>query len=68
MTFPDFEEFIALLNAHRALVDRTLANARGLNACLLAFLGGAAPNITEAKLMDPRTLVVLGVAAARIEC
>ena len=91
MTFPDFVEFIASLNAHRArylvvggyavgfharpratkdidiLVDRTAANARRMRAALLAFLGSDAPNITEEKLTDPRTLIVLGVAPVRID-
>jgi hypothetical protein len=89
--FPDFEEFIASLNAHRVrylivgayavgfharpratkdidvLVDRTAANARRVCACLLSFLGTPAPNITEAKLQNPRTLVVLGVPPVRID-
>lgn len=91
MTFLDFEEFIASLNAHRVrylivggyavgfharpratkdidvLVDRTAANARRTRAALLSFLGSDAPNITEAKLMDSRTLIVLGVAPVRID-
>ena len=91
MTFPDFEEFIASLNAHRVrylivggyavgfharpratkdidiLVDRTATNARRTRAALRSFLGADAPNITLAKLMDPRTLIVLGVAPVRID-
>lgn len=91
MTFPDFEEFIASLNAHRVryliiggyavgfharpratkdidvLVDRTAANARRTRAALVAFLGTEAPNITEVKLMHPRTLIVLGVDPVRID-
>lgn len=91
MEFPDFEEFIASLNAHRVrylivgayavcfharpratkdidiLVDRTPTNARRARACLLSFLGGDAPNITEAKLQNPRTLIVLGVPPVRID-
>jgi hypothetical protein len=91
VTFPDFEEFIALLNAHRVrylivggyavgfharpratkdidvLVDRTAANAKRACTALRCFLGADAPNITEATLMDPRTLVVLGVAPVRID-
>lgn len=91
MTFPDFEEFIASLNAHRVrylivggyavgfharpratkdldvLVDRSQANARRTRAALLAFLGSDAPNITVAGLMNPRTLVVLGVPPIRID-
>lgn len=91
MEFPDFEEFIASLNAHRVrylivgayavgfharpratkdidvLVDRTPANARRVVATLRDFLGASAPNITEAKLRDPRTLIVLGVPPVRID-
>jgi len=91
VTFPDFEEFIASLNAHRVrylvvggyavgfharpratkdidvLVDRAAPNARRTRAALVDFLGGAAPNITVAKLQSPRTLVVLGIAPVRID-
>ncbi|GMV14924.1 MAG: hypothetical protein AMXMBFR56_31480 [Polyangiaceae bacterium] len=91
MTFPDFEEFIASLNAHRVrylvvggyavgfharpratkdidvLVARTPANAKRVRAAIRAFLGTDAPNVTEAKLQDPRTLIVLGVAPVRID-
>jgi hypothetical protein len=91
VNFPDFEEFIASLNAHRVrylivggyavgfharpratkdidiLVDRTTPNARRARACLLSFLGGPAPNITEAKLRNPRTLIVLGMPPVRID-
>jgi hypothetical protein len=49
------------------LVDRTAANARRTRDCLLAFLGAPAPNITIARLMNPRTLIVLGVAPVRID-
>jgi len=49
------------------LVDRTPANARRVRACLTAFLGGSASNITEAKLQNPRTLIVLGVPPVRID-
>jgi hypothetical protein len=91
VTFLDFEEFIASLNAHRVrylivggyavgfharpratkdldvLLDRSVANVRRARAALIAFLGAEAPNITEAKLTDPRTLIVLGVAPVRID-
>jgi len=91
VTFPDFEEFIASLNAHRVrylivggyavgfharpratkdidvLIDRTEANARRVRAALLGFLGGGAGNVTVAKLRNPRTLVVLGIAPIRID-
>lgn len=91
MEFPDFEEFIASLNAHRVrylivgayalgfharpratkdidiLVDRSAANARRVRVCLTSFLGAPAPNITEARLQDPRTLIVLGVPPVRID-
>jgi hypothetical protein len=49
------------------LLDRTPANARRARAALIDFLGTAAPNITEAKLLNPRTLIVLGVAPVRID-
>lgn len=82
MTFPDFEEFIASLNAHRVrylvvggcavgfharpratkdidiLVDRTPANAKRVRAAIRDFLGTDVPNVTEAKLQDPRALIV----------
>lgn len=91
MTFPDFEEFIASLNAHRVrylvvggyavgfharpratkdidiLVDRTPANAKRVRAAIRDFLGTDVPNVTEAKLQDPRALIVLGVAPVRID-
>jgi hypothetical protein len=49
------------------LVDRTRANATRVRRALVAFLGGVAPNVTEAKLTNPRTLIVLGVAPVRID-
>lgn len=49
------------------LLDRTLANARRARAALTTFLGSAAPNITETKLLHPRTLIVLGVPPVRID-
>ncbi|MBK9261058.1 MAG: hypothetical protein IPM54_14775 [Polyangiaceae bacterium] len=49
------------------LVDMTVANARRTRAALLDFLGSDAPNITEEKLMNPRTLIVLGVEPFRID-
>jgi hypothetical protein len=91
VTFPDFEEFIASLNAHRVrylivggyavgfhgrpratkdidvLIDRSEANARRARAALIDFLGSSPRNITVARLRNPRTLVVLGVAPIRID-
>jgi hypothetical protein len=91
LTFRDFEEFFASLNAHRVrylivggyavgfharpratkdidvLVDRTAANARRVRQAISAFLGVVPPNVTEAKLRDARTLIVLGVAPIRID-
>jgi hypothetical protein len=91
LTFPDFEEFIASLNAHRVrylvvggyavgfharpratkdidlLVDRTAANARRTLGALRAFLGANPPGISVAKLTNPRTLIVLGVAPVKID-
>jgi hypothetical protein len=49
------------------LVDRTPANARRVVAAIQGFLGAAPSNMTEQKLMNPRTLVVLGVAPIRID-
>lgn len=49
------------------LVDRSPANARRVRACLTSFLGAPAPNITEVRLRDPRTLIVLGVPPVRID-
>jgi hypothetical protein len=91
VTFPDFEEFIASLNARRVrylivggyavgfharpratkdidvLLDRTAANAVRARDAITDFLKAEAPNITKAKLLDPRTLIVLGVAPVRID-
>ncbi|MRG98007.1 DUF6036 family nucleotidyltransferase [Polyangium spumosum] len=91
VTFPDFEEFIASLNAHRVrylivggyavgfharpratkdidiLVDRSRANARRARQAMIDFLGNDAPNITEEKLVHPRTLIILGVDPIRID-
>ena len=91
MIYPDFEEFVASLNARRVrylivgayavafharpratkdidvLVDRSPANARRVIAALTDFLGAAPPNVTVAKLTNPRTLIVLGVAPVRID-
>jgi len=91
MTFPDFAELIASLNASRVrylivggyavgfharpratkgidvLIDRTPANARRAARAIREFLGTDAPNITEAKLTDPRSLIVLGIAPVRID-
>lgn len=91
LTFRDFEEFFASLNARRVrylivggyavgfharpratkdvdvLVDRTAANARRVREAIVDFLGAEAPNISEAKLQDPRTLLVLGVPPIRID-
>jgi hypothetical protein len=91
MAYPDFEEFIECLNAHRVkylivggyavafharpratkdidvLVEPTVANAKRAIVALGAFLGAATPDITVARLTNPRTLVVLGVAPVRID-
>lgn len=89
--FPDFEEFIVSLNAHRVrylivggyavgfharpratkeidiLVDRSAANARRTRTAIIDFIGSEAPNISESKLTNPRTLIVLGVDPVRID-
>ena len=49
------------------LLDRTRSNARVARAAITSFLGSVAPNITEAALTNPRTLLVLGVAPVRID-
>lgn len=91
MIYPDFEEFIASLNARRVrylivgayavafharpratkdidvLVDPTVANAKRVIAALGDFLGAPLPSVTVAKLTNPRTLIVLGVAPVRID-
>ncbi|HMA91466.1 MAG TPA: hypothetical protein VKP30_02225 [Polyangiaceae bacterium] len=91
MLYPDFEEFIESLNAHRVryliiggyavafharpratkdidvLVDPTVANARRVVNALTSFLGSIGPDITVARLTNPRTLVVLGVSPVRID-
>lgn len=91
MTFPDFEEFIALLNAHRVrylivggyavgfharpratkdidiLIDNSVPNATRARKAIVDFLGTDAPNITQEKLTNPRTLIVLGVEPIRID-
>ncbi len=90
MVFPDFEEFIACLNAEgvrfmvvgayavgfhghpRAtkdldvLIEPERENARRMLRALRKFLG-TARGITETKLTNPRTLIVLGVAPIRID-
>jgi len=49
------------------LVERTKTNAKRARAALTSFLGSAAPNITEEKLLDPRSLIILGNAPVRID-
>lgn len=49
------------------LLDRTRTNARAAREAITSFLGSAAPNITEAALTNPRTLIVLGVPPVRID-
>jgi hypothetical protein len=49
------------------LLDRTRPNARAAREAITSFLGSAAPNITEAALTNPRTLIVLGVPPVRID-
>jgi hypothetical protein len=90
VVFPDFEEFIACLNAERVrfmvvgayavgfhghpratkdldvLVEPERENARRVLRALATFLG-TSRGITEIKLTNPRTLIVLGVAPIRID-
>jgi hypothetical protein len=49
------------------LLDRTPANARRGCKAITSFLGSSPPNVTDAALMNPRTLIVLGVAPVRID-
>jgi hypothetical protein len=42
-------------------------NEGRVRACLLSFLVGPAPNVTEARRPNPRTLVVVGVPPVRID-
>ena len=49
------------------LLDRTQANARRACTAIASFLGTPAPNITVSALMNPRTLIVLGVPPVRID-
>lgn len=91
MVYPDFEEFIASLNAHKVRylviggyalayhaepratkdidiwIESTPANAKRARKAVEHFLGTSAPNITEEKFLNPRTLIVLGVAPVRID-
>jgi hypothetical protein len=90
VVFPDFEEFIACLNAERVrfmvvgayavgfhghpratkdldvLIEPERENARRVLRALKKFLG-TARGITESKLTNTRTLIVLGVAPIRID-
>lgn len=91
MTFPDFEEFFACLNAHRVkylivggyavgfharpratkdidvLVERTAANTRRVRAAITEFFGSSPVELNDAKLLDPRTLIVLGHPPVRVD-
>ncbi|MCC7539087.1 MAG: hypothetical protein IT379_22890 [Deltaproteobacteria bacterium] len=49
------------------LVDPSPANARRTRAAVVAFLGAEAPEITVAKLTNPRTVLVLGRSPVRID-
>jgi len=49
------------------LVDPGAANARRARQAIVEFLGGVAPEITEAKLRNPRTVLVLGRSPVRID-
>ncbi len=49
------------------LIDRSIANARRARVAIVQFLGADAANITEEKLTNPRTLIVLGVEPIRID-
>jgi hypothetical protein len=91
MSFPDFEEFIAALNARgvrylvigayalafhakpRATkdldvyVEPTRTNAKRFRAALRDFFGGSPPGYADADLLDPDSVIQLGVAPVRID-
>jgi hypothetical protein len=49
-------------------VDPTPANARRLVSALAAFFGGSAPSyVDEATILDPDTIIQLGVAPVRVD-
>ena len=48
-------------------IDRTDANARRVISALRAFFGSAVSCVTMPKLMNPRTVLVLGVPPIRID-
>jgi len=49
-------------------VDPTKANARRLLVALGSFFGGSAPSyVTEAAVLDPNTIIQLGVAPVRVD-
>jgi hypothetical protein len=49
-------------------VDPTRANARRVLAALGNFFGGSSPSfVTEATVLDPNTLIQLGVAPVRVD-
>ncbi len=49
------------------LVDPTVNNAKRVLAALKQFLGVVPPNFNEQKLVNPRTLLVLGIPPIRID-
>ena len=91
MSYPDFEEFIAALNARgvrylvvggyalafharpRATkdldvyVEPTAVNAKRLRAALRDFFGGSPPGYADSDLLDPDSVIQLGVAPVRID-
>jgi len=91
MSYPDFEEFIAALNARgvrylvvggyalafhakpRATkdldiyVEPTAVNARRLRAALRDFFHGTPPGYADNDLLDPDSVIQLGVAPVRID-
>ncbi|MBX3191393.1 MAG: hypothetical protein KF819_30625 [Labilithrix sp.] len=48
-------------------IDPTLTNARRARSAIVAFLGGEAPEITVEKLVEKRTVLVLGRSPVRID-
>lgn len=49
------------------LIDRSAPNARRARTAIIEFLGAEAPEITIAKLTNPRTVLVLGRSPVRID-
>lgn len=49
------------------LIERSASNARRARPAIAEFFGASPPDLTEARLRDPRTVFVMGKAPARID-